>query len=100
MTTTTAVSTWPTTADLDRVSTLVAEAHNALDRLYLDCFQLENALNGENPSKPVPSLAQLGDLSRFIEWTAQDVEGMQEFLESIRGVRHTGAIAMESHGAS
>ena len=92
MTTATA-ATWPTVAKLNHVSKLVAEAHNALDELHLVCYQLENALDGEDPPSPV-TFEQLGALSRFLAWTDQDIEGMGKFLDDVRGLHHAAATSM------
>ena len=93
MTTTTA-ATWPTVAELDHASKLVAEAHNALDELHLACYQLESALDGEDPTKSVPTLEQFGAVSRFIEWADQDIEGMRELLGTVRRLQHVAATSM------
>ena len=69
---------------------LLASAQNALDELQLSCYRIGNELD-DDPSASGPTLEQLGDLSRFVAVTEQDLDVMRGHLREIVGAHHAGA---------
>jgi hypothetical protein len=93
---TTATVTWPTSAELLRVERLVVEACAALDELAVSCHRLADDVDALEDAAPLPTLTQLGALSRFLVCVEQDVETMSAHVAAIRETHRAGALRVGS----
>ena len=92
--TTTAAATWPTMAELSRVSAKVVDAFTAIEGLP-NFAALTEELEGDTEAS-MPTLEQFAALSWFLEIVESDIENMRTYLGPIRDARRMAASCMEA----
>jgi hypothetical protein len=98
MTTATA-ATWPTTAELDRVEKLLADAGNALDELHLTAYRFSRDVDKLAAGGRLPTLEEIGRLSHFIAGAELEIEFLGTHLREIRSARDVAALSVQQPGA-
>lgn len=88
---TTATATWPTQAQLSDILQSLGEACDEVLALDLRAYaQVEDVPPSERP--PLPTLEQLGSLSRFLVLLASSVEELELYLKTLREAHDMAAI--------
>jgi hypothetical protein len=83
-------ATWPTTAELETASEMLAKASHAIDELHLRYFKLDEEMAGKGDR--APSLETLGALSCFLVYADMDLEAIQSHLKTTRQAFRSGVI--------
>lgn len=88
-TATTPVPTWPTSAELERVESLVTEAQQAVDELNLVYYRLDSGHAGDPLSRP--TYEELGRLTSLVEIVDLALLHMKRDLGGIRQAQRGAA---------